>query len=69
MIRLLASLPILLVSFAALAQPYPARPVKMDDALDEPAGPVSPVLPADLDLLPISHASLPPPPAEPNPSL
>src|SRR5229473_3428948 len=29
MIRLLASLPILLVSFAALAQPYPARPVKI----------------------------------------
>src|SRR5438093_13445126 len=29
MIRLRASLPILLVSFAALAQPYPARPVKI----------------------------------------
>ena len=45
------------------------RPVKTDDSLDEPDGPVSPVLPADLDLLPISHASLPPPPGEPNPSL
>ncbi len=49
----------------------PSRPIKLEEALDEPDGPASPVLPADLDLLPISHASLPAPapPAEPNPTL
>jgi predicted component of type VI protein secretion system len=50
----------------------PSRPVKMDEAEEEGLdGPSSPVLPADLDLLPISHAGLstPPPPPEPNPSV
>jgi predicted component of type VI protein secretion system len=54
------------------ARPFdPSRPVKLDEALDEPDGPASPVLPADLDLLPVSHANLPAPApsAEPNPSV
>ncbi len=57
----------------AAGRPLPrfnrAQPLKMEEALDEPElSPVlkpAPVLPEDLDLVPISHVNLPAPAAPP----